>query len=82
MIPCLSKKSFDTKSGGNCAAGGLCRTCAVSVMPRGAQLLNPQRVAEQQMLEYQPRWRLACKAIVGFGMQEGEMTVQVNPRQW
>jgi ferredoxin len=74
-------KRFDTKSGGNCGAGGLCRTCAVSV-PRGDELLNPQRVAEKQMLGDQPRWRLACKAIVGFGMQEGEMTVQVNPRQW
>jgi len=74
-------KRFDTKTGGNCGAGGLCRTCAVSVS-RGVELLNPQRVAEKQMLEDQPRWRLACKAIVGFGMQEGNMTIQVNPRQW
>ena len=72
---------FDTKSGGNCGAGGLCRTCAVSVL-RGQDLLNPQRPAEQQMLRDEPRWRLACKAIVGFGMQEGEMTIRVNPRQW
>ena len=73
---------FDTKSGGNCGAGGLCRTCAVSIM-QGNDLLNPQRLAEQQMLaDDNPRWRLACKAIVGFGMREGNMTVQVNPRQW
>lgn len=53
-------KRFDTKSGGNCGAGGLCRTCAVSVL-QGADMLNPQRLAEQQMLADNPRWRLACK---------------------
>ncbi len=74
-------KRFDTKSGGNCGAGGLCRTCAVSVI-RGAEFLNPQKVAEEQMLQDNPRWRLACKAFVGYGMKEGEITVQVNPRQW
>lgn len=72
---------FDTKSGGNCGAGGLCRTCSVCVT-KGSDLLNPQRVAEKQMLCDNPRWRLACKAIVGYGMKEGEMTVQVNPNQW
>ena len=72
---------FDTKNGGNCGAGGLCRTCCVSIA-KGGDLLNPQRLAEQQMLEDQPRWRLACKAIVGFGMKQGDMTIQVNPRQW
>jgi ferredoxin len=74
-------KRFDTKSGGNCGAGGLCRTCSVCVMD-GAELLNDQRIAEKQMLADSPRWRLACKAIVGHGMREGEMTVRVNPKQW
>lgn len=74
-------KRFDTKSEGNCGAGGLCRTCSVCVM-NGGEILNDQRVAEQQMLADSPRWRLACKAIVGYGMQEGEMTVRVNPNQW
>ena len=74
-------KRFDTKSGGNCGAGGLCRTCSVNVL-NGGDLLNDQRVAEKQMLADNPRWRLACKAIVGFGMKEGEMTIRVNPNQW
>jgi ferredoxin len=74
-------KRFDTKNGGNCGAGGLCRTCLVSVS-KGDEMLNPQKVAEKTMLADSPRWRLACKAIVGFGMQEGQMTIQVNPRQW
>ena len=75
-------KRFDTKFSGNCGAGGLCRTCTVAII-RGADLLNPPRVAEQQMVQINnPRWRLACKAIVGYGMKEGEMTIKVNPRQW
>lgn len=74
-------KRFDTKQGGNCGAGGLCRTCSV-VVSSGDNVLNPQRPAEKQMLSDSPRWRLACKAIVGYGMREGEMTIKVNPRQW
>lgn len=74
-------KRFDTKNGGNCGAGGLCRTCSVAVQ-QGGELLNPQRLAEQQMLADNPRWRLACKAIVGYGMREGEVTLRVNPNQW
>eukprot|EP00980_Cylindrotheca_fusiformis_P001437 scaffold345_cov134-Cylindrotheca_fusiformis.AAC.48 len=74
-------KRFDTKSSGNCGAGGLCRTCSVSVQ-NGDDLLNDQRVAEKQMLADKPRWRLACKAIVGYGMREGEMSIRVNPNQW
>ena len=74
-------KRFDTKNSGNCGAGGLCRTCSVVVV-RGAELLNPARVAEKTMLMDNPRMRLACKAIVGYGFQEGEMTIRVNPNQW
>lgn len=72
---------FDTKNDGNCGAGGICRTCVVGLV-RGGELLSPQKVAEEQMLQDTPRWRLACKAFVGNGMKEGEITVQVNPRQW
>jgi hypothetical protein len=25
---------------------------------------------------------MACRAIVGYGMQEGNMVLRVNPRQW
>mmetsp|Transcript_1377 Transcript_1377/g.2108 ORF Transcript_1377/g.2108 Transcript_1377/m.2108 type:complete len:373 (-) Transcript_1377:1377-2495(-) len=74
-------KRFDTKSEGNCGAGGLCRTCSVSVL-RGGDLLSPQKVAEKQMLQDNPRWRLSCKAFCGYGMKEGEITVQVSPNQW
>lgn len=74
-------RRFDTKQDGNCGAGGLCRTCSVCVMS-GSDVLNPQRVAEKQMMQDNPRWRLACKAVVGYGMEEGEMIVRVNPNQW
>lgn len=75
-------KRFDGKEiGGNCGgSGGLCRTCAVSIL-RGGELLSPIKVAEQQMLQENPRWRLACRAYVGNGMKEGEITIQVFPRQ-
>ena len=72
---------FDTKQEGNCGAGGLCRTCSVAIMS-GGDILNPQRVAEKQMMQDNPKWRLACKAVVGYGMKEGEMIVRVNPTQW
>lgn len=72
---------FDTRTGGNCGAGGLCRTCAVDVV-QGGDLLSPQRVAEKQMLADNPRWRLACKAFVGHGMKEGVLKVRVAPRKW
>jgi ferredoxin len=76
-------KRFDGKTigSGNCGAGGLCRTCSVVVL-QGGQLLNPPRVAEQQIMVNNPRWRLACKAIVGYGMQQGDITLRVNPQQW
>jgi ferredoxin len=74
-------KRFDSKNSGNCGANGLCTTCAVSVL-KGGELLNPMRPQERQMLASNPRWRLACKTVVGFGMKEGEMTIRVNPRQW
>lgn len=74
-------KRFDTKNGGNCGANGLCRTCSVTVQS-GAELLNPQRLNEKQIFENAPRWRLSCKAIVGYGMREGTMTIRVNPSQF
>ena len=55
---------------------------AVCWFVSGGDVLNPQRVAEKQMMKNNPRWRLACKAIVGYGMKEGEMVVRVNPQQW
>jgi ferredoxin len=75
---------FDDKLSGNCGANGLCTTCAVSVL-RGGELLNPMRPQERQImikLSQNSRWRLACKTVVGYGMQEGELIIRVNPRQW
>lgn len=66
---------------GNCGSGGLCRTCSVSVL-RGGELLSPPNANEKKMMEDSPRWRLACKSWVGYGMKEGEVVIQVNPRQW
>jgi hypothetical protein len=49
---------------------------------QGNELLSPPRTSEKQMLLNKQQWRLACKANVGYGMQEGNMTIRVNPRQW
>ena len=76
----LSRR-FDSGGTGDCGGEATCTTCVVSVL-KGEELLNPIGVQEKQMLIKNPRWRLACKAIVGHGMQEGEMTIRVNPRQW
>jgi ferredoxin len=78
-----SAQRFDGKAAGsNCGAGGLCRTCRVQI-EQGADLLNPQRPAERTMLSRDgPRSRLACKAIVGFGMKEGALVVKAYPDQW
>ncbi|KAL7538933.1 hypothetical protein ACHAXR_009525 [Thalassiosira sp. AJA248-18] len=66
---------------GNCGGGAMCRTCAVSVL-RGGELLSRPKQNEKKMLEETPRWRLACKSWMGYGMMEGEVVIQVNPRQW
>lgn len=73
---------FDGKGigSGNCGAGGLCRTCSVRIA-QGSNLLNAPRVAEQQQMG-EGRLRLACKTIVGYGMQEGTVQVHMYPNQW
>ena len=76
----LSRR-FDSGGTGDCGGEATCSTCVVNVV-RGGELMNPQSIQEEQMLVKNPKWRLACKAIVGHGMQEGEMTIRVNPRQW
>jgi len=76
----LSRR-FDSGGVGDCGADGTCATCVVGVS-NGMDLLNPINEQEKQILAKNPRWRMACKTIVGFGMKEGEMTLQVNPRQW
>jgi len=73
---------FDSGGKGDCGAEGTCATCVVSIS-KGSELLSPPKTQEQQMIiSRKPRWRMACKAVVGWGMQEGDMTIKVNPRQW
>jgi ferredoxin len=72
---------FDSGGTGDCGADGTCATCVVGIV-KGDDLVSPQGTQEKQILKKNPRWRLACKAVVGYGYQEGEMTIRVNPRQW
>jgi ferredoxin len=76
----LSRR-FDSGGMGDCGAEGTCATCVVSIT-RGEDIVNPQNIQEQQILAKNPKWRLACRAIIGHGMKEGSMTIRVNPRQW
>lgn len=72
---------FDSGGRGDCGAEGTCGTCAVAIS-EGMDLLNKPGFTEQGMLKPNPRYRMACRAIVGYGMKEGSITVKVNPRQW
>jgi len=72
---------FDNGGVGDCGADGTCATCVIGVT-KGMDLLSPMAQQEGQILKAKPKWRMACKAVVGHGMTEGEMTVQVSPRQW
>jgi len=77
---------YDGKStgSGNCGGSAMCRTCAVSVI-RGAELLSEPKVNEKKIIQETKnvnRMRLSCKTFVGRGMKEGELVIQVNPRQW
>lgn len=72
---------FDSGGSGDCGSDGTCATCVVGVT-KGMELLSPMKEQEGQILKKKPRWRMACKAVVGYGMAEGDMTIQVNPRQW
>lgn len=72
---------FDSGGRGDCGAEGTCATCVVSVI-QGVHLLNEQSIQEEQILRKNPRWRFACRAVVGHGNQEGSVTLKVNPRQW
>jgi ferredoxin len=72
---------FDSGGSGDCGSDGTCATCVVGVT-KGMELLSPMKEQEGQILKKKPRWRMACKAVVGYGLAEGDMTIQVNPRQW
>jgi 2Fe-2S iron-sulfur cluster binding domain len=74
-------RRFDSGGTGDCGAEGTCATCSVSVT-RGMELLNDMGMTESQILAKNPRWRMACRTVVGYGMQEGEITIRVNPKQW
>jgi len=76
----LSRR-FDSGGTGDCGAEGTCATCLIGVT-KGAELLSPMKQQEEQILADKPKWRMACKTIVGFGMTQGDITLMVNPKRW
>ena len=85
--PLAARYDGKAPGSGNCGGSALCRTCAVSVV-RGGDLLSRPKTNESKMIEAGTggigggRMRLSCKSWVGYGMKEGEIVIQVNPRQW
>eukprot|EP00579_Thalassiosira_antarctica_P027001 CAMPEP_0202023374 /NCGR_PEP_ID=MMETSP0905-20130828/51726_1 /ASSEMBLY_ACC=CAM_ASM_000554 /TAXON_ID=420261 /ORGANISM="Thalassiosira antarctica, Strain CCMP982" /LENGTH=316 /DNA_ID=CAMNT_0048585731 /DNA_START=61 /DNA_END=1008 /DNA_ORIENTATION=+ len=57
---------FDNGGTGDCGSDGTCATCVVGVT-KGKELLSPMGQTEEQILSHKPRWRMACKAVVGYG---------------
>eukprot|EP00977_Amphora_coffeiformis_P020770 scaffold8471_cov184-Amphora_coffeaeformis.AAC.15 len=75
-------RRFDSGGSGDCGADGTCATCTVNVV-EGLELLSPPTTTESQIFKRRPKsWRMACRAIVGYGLQEGNIVLKVNPRQW
>ena len=81
VIIAMQAERFDSGGSGDCGSDGTCATCVVGIT-KGKELLNPMNKQESQILANKPRWRMACKAIVGYGMEDGDLTLQISPRQW
>jgi len=55
--------------------------CYVSIS-KGKHLLNPMGLTEEKRMKKNPTVRLSCKTIVGYNMQEGEISLRVNLGQF
>lgn len=55
--------------------------CYVSI-DKGKALLNPMGTTEEKLMKRNPNVRLSCKTTVGHNMQEGEIKLRVNLKQW
>ena len=73
-------KSFLAGEGmGDCGSDGSCGLCTVTVM-EGAELLSEAEDNEKDILQgSSPDKRLSCRAIVGYGMREGVIKLQLTP---
>ena len=75
-------KSFLAGEGmGDCGSDGSCGLCTVAVT-EGAELLSNPEDSEKEVLKgSNSNKRLSCRAIVGYGMKEGAIKVQLTPRK-
>lgn len=55
--------------------------CYVSIS-KGKTLLNERGLTEEKRLKNNPKVRLSCKTVVGYNMQEGDLSLRVNLAQW
>lgn len=62
-----------------------CDYCGGKCMVRidtGMQLLNPKSITEEKLMKNNPKCRISCKTIVGYGMTEGNIRLRVNLNEW
>jgi hypothetical protein len=48
------------------------------MVKNGQKLLSPMSTTEEKLMERNPRCRVSCKTVVGYGMQEGDLDLKVN----
>jgi len=64
---------------------GQCDYCGSKCMVKidiGSNLLNPMSTTEAKFMKNNPKCRLACKTVVGYGMQEGNIRMRINLNEW
>mmetsp|Transcript_13609 Transcript_13609/g.20070 ORF Transcript_13609/g.20070 Transcript_13609/m.20070 type:complete len:316 (+) Transcript_13609:100-1047(+) len=62
-----------------------CDYCGGKCMVRidtGMQLLSPKGMTEEKLMKNNPKCRVSCKTIVGYGMSEGNIRLRVNLNEW
>jgi len=62
-----------------------CDYCGQKCMVKidvGSTLCNPMSITEEKFMKNNPKCRLSCKTVVGYGMQEGNIRLRVNLNEW
>jgi len=55
--------------------------CYVSIS-KGKSILSPMGLTEEKLFQSNPTCRISCRTTVGYNMQEGDLSLRVNLKQW
>lgn len=55
--------------------------CYVSIS-KGKSILSPMGPTEEKLFAANPTCRISCRTTVGYNMQEGDLSLRVNLKQW